>query len=455
MPLTVEQVNSLAPDAAAAKNGRGLAAERKWPEFGRQGEALWGLCQGSGAKPYQVRIDLGGPAYKCSCPSMKFPCKHSLGLLYLYAENPALFATEKPCDFLSEWLADREKRTEQKAKRKAEETGEIVVDAETLAKRQEAQAKRSLAREEKVEAGVGELSVFLGDLVREGLAALASKPFSFWDAAAARLVDAQAPGLARQVAELGSDCHAGGDWHARFLHRLGRLWLACQGWRRLDQLPREIQADLRAFIGFNVPQEEILAAAGQAGAWSVLARQTTTEDNLRLCRTWLWSDDARPAVIFQYAYANQNFESLPPLGRTLQAEVGFYPSAAPTRALLKSIHAETPLRPPPGMPGIDAMLADFADRLAANPWTDRRPYLLDQVMPAGEDGRWVVQDAGGRTPALALPMRLRSQQAWRILASGGGRPLSLLGEWDGEQFEPLALIDAAGCLHSIIEEALP
>ena len=28
-------------------------------------------------------IDSTGPAYKCSCPSRKFPCKHALGLLFL------------------------------------------------------------------------------------------------------------------------------------------------------------------------------------------------------------------------------------------------------------------------------------------------------------------------------------------------------------------------------------
>lgn len=452
MPLTVEQVNGLAPDGAAAKTGRGLASVRQWPSFGRQGEALWGLCQGSGAKPYQVRIDLANSAYKCSCPSMKFPCKHSLGLMYLYAENPALFAEEKPCDFLAEWLADREKRAEQKAKKQAEVAGEIAVAPEILAKRQGSQVKRTLAREEKVAAGIAELSVFLQDLVREGLAALSSKPFSFWDGVAARLIDAQAPGLARQLSELGSDCHAGTDWQTRFLHRLGRLQLACQGWSRLEQLPEKLQADLRAFIGFTVVQEEVLTGTGISGTWSVLARQVTQEDKLRLCRTWLWSASGQPAIIFQYAHANQAFEMSPGIRRTIQAELVFYPSATPIRALLKTLQSELSFQVPSGLPGIDAMLADYAQQLAGNPWLDRRPYLLDQIMPVYQDGLWLLQDAGSQSPALALPLRIRGNQGWRILASGGGRPLSLFGEWDGEQFEPLSLIDAAGSLHRVVEE---
>nr|WP_279163542.1 SWIM zinc finger family protein [Rhodococcus erythropolis] len=32
-------------------------------------------------------VDLRGPAYKCSCPSRKFPCKHALGLLVEWSEG--------------------------------------------------------------------------------------------------------------------------------------------------------------------------------------------------------------------------------------------------------------------------------------------------------------------------------------------------------------------------------
>jgi len=58
---------------------------------------IWGECQGSGAKPYQVQIALAEPAFKCSCPSRKFPCKHGLGLLLIYATSPiSVIASERP-----------------------------------------------------------------------------------------------------------------------------------------------------------------------------------------------------------------------------------------------------------------------------------------------------------------------------------------------------------------------
>ncbi|MBD0269487.1 MAG: SWIM zinc finger family protein, partial [Cyanobacteria bacterium Co-bin8] len=83
---TPEQVLALAPDAASAKNGRGLAIGHKWFTLGTHQSAVWGECQGSGKNPYRTQIDLSEPAFRCSCPSRKFPCKHGLALFLLLAE---------------------------------------------------------------------------------------------------------------------------------------------------------------------------------------------------------------------------------------------------------------------------------------------------------------------------------------------------------------------------------
>ena len=72
MNYSAEQIIALATDAASAKAGRSLAAASKWQHVGQDERALWGECQGSGAKPYQTVIDLSEPAFKCSCPSRKF-----------------------------------------------------------------------------------------------------------------------------------------------------------------------------------------------------------------------------------------------------------------------------------------------------------------------------------------------------------------------------------------------
>src|SRR5262245_40528954 len=196
MNWTTEQILALAPDAASAKAGQGLASARKWLSLGADDKAAWGLCQGSGKDPYQAQIDLTEPAFRCSCPSRKFPCKHALGLFLLLAGQPDIFKEKQPPAWVLEWISSRAKRSQQRAEKQAkDDTSEKTVDAA-------AQAKRAASREAKVVAGLQELELWLRDLVRGGLAPIQSQPPQFWERMAARLVDAQAPGIARLIREM-------------------------------------------------------------------------------------------------------------------------------------------------------------------------------------------------------------------------------------------------------------
>ena len=68
---------------------------------------LWGECRGSAAAPYRTVIDLAGPAYRCSCPSRKFPCKHVLALLLLWADGSVKDDAGELPDWAAGWLTGR------------------------------------------------------------------------------------------------------------------------------------------------------------------------------------------------------------------------------------------------------------------------------------------------------------------------------------------------------------
>ena len=105
MQISAESVLALAPDAASAKAANGLTKPGQWPLLGANEAAVWGECQGSSR--YQTQVDLSGPSFRCSCPSRKFPCKHGLALLLLWAKNPAQFQASAPPAWVTEWLAER------------------------------------------------------------------------------------------------------------------------------------------------------------------------------------------------------------------------------------------------------------------------------------------------------------------------------------------------------------
>src|SRR5262245_14071065 len=149
---SIQRVEQLATDSAAFKAAQGTAKPGKWQNLGRDERLVWGECQGSGSTPYQVRVDLIDVTYKCSCPSRKLPCKHTLGLLLMVAGGTKIDTVAAP-DFVAEWSANRAKRAEAKQAREAKET--------TAAPDPEARAKRIEKRETRVAAGLDQLETWL------------------------------------------------------------------------------------------------------------------------------------------------------------------------------------------------------------------------------------------------------------------------------------------------------
>src|SRR6478752_7814783 len=110
---TQKAVEDAAPDASSLTAARKLATQGPWSQTGSTDALLWGKCQGSGKTPYQVSIDLTGPAYRCSCPSRKFPCKHALALLLLWTSGTGSVAeATQVAGFAQEWAAERSARAE-------------------------------------------------------------------------------------------------------------------------------------------------------------------------------------------------------------------------------------------------------------------------------------------------------------------------------------------------------
>ncbi|MEM9726500.1 MAG: SWIM zinc finger family protein, partial [Pseudomonadota bacterium] len=110
--LTLDAIGALAPDAASLKAAASQMKPAKWPlraqSASQEAEALvWGECQGSGANPYRVVFDAADLGYKCTCPSRKFPCKHVLALMSLFAEDATTFAPAEPPEWVREWLGRR------------------------------------------------------------------------------------------------------------------------------------------------------------------------------------------------------------------------------------------------------------------------------------------------------------------------------------------------------------
>lgn len=433
MNYSAEQIIALAPDAASAKAGRSLATASKWQNVGQDERALWGECQGSGAKPYQTVIDLSEPAFKCSCPSRKFPCKHALGLFLLVANQPGKTQTTPP-DWAAEWLTKRGQQAQRKneaAQKAAEEPDEA-----TLARRAAQKAKRSLDREAKVVAGLKELELWLRDLLRHGLAAAQTRPIDYWEQMAARLIDAQAPGAARRVRDLAPTRRSGDDWAELLLVQLSSLFLLLKAYDRIETLSPPTQADVRTAIGWTTKEDELPAENLVRDEWLVLGQRTTGEEGLRVRRTWLWGQNtAKGALVLQFAAAGQHlaFDLLP--GTRVDAELIFYPGNYPLRAVVKTrFNTTRSSQAMPGYPASDQLLTAYAGVLALNPWIETIPAPLQTVVPVRRGGNWFARDNSDRL----LPMKCGSTTPWQLIALSGGSPITIFGEWNGRSLLPIS-----------------
>ncbi|CCK27992.1 zinc finger SWIM domain-containing protein [Streptomyces davaonensis JCM 4913] len=430
---SAEQVLALAPDAASRKAGSKLGAAGPWSEAGSSDEGtVWGLCKGSGSKPYQTVVDLAdgdGPAYKCSCPSRKFPCKHALGLLLLWAGGDGAVPSGSPPDWAEEWTAGRKKRAEEK--RAEGGSGSPAGSADP-----EAARRRAERRAEKVTAGATELEQRLADLLRGGLAGAEQAGYGLWEETAARMVDAQASGLAARVRELGAIPSSGPGWPVRLLEECALLHLLDQGWLHREQLPEALAATVRSRLGLPTSPE----GPPLRDRWLVLAQYDTADTRLTTRRIWLHgTDSTRTALLLSYGAAGRAPELALPVGLSLDAELTSYPGAGQARATLgERFAAPVPTSTrPPGVTTTEAA-AHYGEALRNDPWLDSVPVTLERVIPTPDADSWQLADADTDT-ALPLTPTARSRPGlWKLVALSGGAPVKVFGECGHRGFTPLA-----------------
>lgn len=413
---TVARVLALAPDAGSVRAAKGLANPRTWSDLGSTESLLWGKCQGSARAPYQVTVDLTEPAFRCTCPSRKTPCKHGLALLLLWAAADGSVADMRTAEpFAAEWA---------QARRKPARGGEADPQA---------RARRIAERESLMSAGIDDVELWLHDLVRQGLAAARHQPASFWETAAARLVDAQLPGLADRVRALGGEILARADWAPHLLGELGRCYLAVCAWRRRADLDEATLGDLRTVLGWARRRDEI--GDRVADRWHVVGRSQEQDERLLSQRTWLSGESTgETVVLLDFAAAGQALQVSHVLGSVVDGEVARYPGGPPRRALLAGDgHAVTEGAGLPQATDVRTALGRAATWLAGNPWLRRVPLALAGMTVVPGDPALLV-DGDGAALLLAPGADL-----WQLLALSGGHPVGVFGEWIDQRLHPLTL----------------
>jgi SWIM zinc finger len=419
---THQQVRKLAADASSLSVARRLAVPGPWSDTGATETLLWGKCQGSGKAPYQVSVDLTGPAFRCSCPSRKFPCKHALALMLMWVDGRGTIPdAADPASYAGEWAAQRV------AKAAAASTTPRKNAPDPAAR-----AKRLEERLALMDGGMADFALWLCDLMRGGTAAARHQPYTWWDDTAARLVDAQLPGLAEQVRTLASEVRSRDDWADHLLTVIGRWWTATHAWAARESLSTDEMGDLRAYIGWPFPGHEIVAGDAQPDRWLVLGAHRSDDGRLQQQRTWLWGETTHETLqVLDFAAAGQALPVAQVVGSVLEATVARYPGTTSRRA--RFVDEPVPVASRAQLPAggnAEGALRRAAQAWALNPWATRVPVVVTDVRMSVTH----LVDLAGRS----LPL-LPEIEPWAALAASGGAPVTVFAEVEERGARPLTM----------------
>lgn len=415
---------ALAPDAASRAAARTVAVPAMWTGTGCANGLVWGQCGGPGRSPYGTVVEPDAPASVCSCPSRKYPCKHALALLLLWSAG-AVPTVDAPVDYAVAWQQARAK-------------GAAATAARPRERDEEAAARRAALRRERVTAGLAELELWLCDQVRSGLSAVSG---TYWHAepVAARMVDAQAPGVAATLRRLSAVPASGEGWPQRLLAGYARLHVLVYAHEQLDTLPADLAATVRNYVGYSVSRERVLAEPAVRDHWLVVGVRDIADAAIPARRTYLrGKQTGRWAVVVAFDPQGEfsgNPDAAFEAGTTLNADLHYYPGRPPLRVAVGIRHSATAAGPSPRpVRHLSEMFDEWAAALALDPWLPEWPAVLRGVPVPAEPG-WRFADESG----VSVPLLIGGIDPWILAAVAGGTPAIIAGEWSADAFRPLTV----------------
>jgi hypothetical protein len=410
-------VDSAAPNADAAKNGRALVVKNKFLTLQQAADEtlLFGQCQGSGKEPYHCSADFAVPAtpvYRCNCPSRQFPCKHSLGLMYAFVQGKKFAVADVPED-----LAAKRTKAEARVEKKKEDADKPkVVNKAALAKKIQAQQD-----------GIDLLEKLTQDLVRLGIGNTSSKTAGQIAEQAKQLGNAYLPGAQAALLnytmlfadETGDFDRSSARREAVFseaLDQLGRLHtLVRQGRaylsKRLEdpELKPETESSIAAWLGHawqlselkicGLVQNDVELVQLAFNSYDDVARKEYVDTGvwLNLCSGRIQlTQNYRPYKAVKYIKSDDSFFQVAQV-----TELCLYPGGVNPRVRWDGM-VPRPLQPADlakirsfGGGDFAAVIKDVKSHLKG-PLADKQPiYALNYARIGQIDGTFVVEDAKG------------------------------------------------------------
>ncbi|ERH15463.1 hypothetical protein HMPREF1549_03272, partial [Actinomyces johnsonii F0510] len=294
-------------------------------------------------------------------------------------------------------------------------------------------------RERRITDGLADLDRWLTDQLREGLANGSAQRPKQLTSFASRMVDAQAPGVARRLTALSRLSDSSPDWPERLVDEFGLFHLLIRSWTRRDQLPDDLMATVRSHLGLTMRTEDVLAAPGVGDTWVVVAGRDSVEGRLTERRLWLYGTTTRRwGLVLLFAPVSSGFSTALVPGTRLDAVAHFYPGRGQVRVALSDEQPPQPVTGwEPDAVGTAAAREIWKRAVAADPWVEATPVLVSGRFRLLDGDRLAIGDADG-----ALPLITPDDARWGLPLLADGDETVVAGELSPEGLRALSVLTA-------------
>lgn len=436
MILNLEDISKLAPDDATNNRAKSLMHSSKWRGVGRNDFVIWGESIASVSEPYLVSVILDRAVFSCTCQDKLNPCKHILGLMYLYISKED-FDINNPPKWVSDWieknkLLDSNSVKSESSKSKNSETKN--------ADEKKVHEKRALMLR-----GMEELELWLLDLTNQGLSNFRINDPKWWEQSAAKFKDAKLSRISNRIREIGEIVHSKTDWILEVTNRIGELWLLLKAFYKIDSFEKDFQEEILNNLGRIIKKSELIETGkSQFDKWLVLSiKEEDALDNLLERRVWILGLHSKKLLLvhdFSFV-ANLDFEENYKVSEIFEAKVYYYPAAYIQRVMLTEKNTLEP-----GLnintdaySTFDQMLKEYSNALVLNPWLRFFPVVISECrIFMDEKEHFYLIDQQNEMITLN---KNSSRSLWVLLSISGGKTITVTGEWDSSNLEILSYLD--------------
>ena len=322
--FTPQQIDTLAPDAPSIKAGQKIFTKTAWM-VERSERAIWTQIQGSGKNPYYTQIDNINTAFKCSCPSRKFPCKHGLALGYYLASTKfeTITLKDEP-EWVKEWIDKRSSKEADKtpAKPKSQESIEKTVNRKW----------------ENAIKDIEYLEMWLEDTINQGLLDFPDKDYYHFSKIKKSFVDKKLSGINRFFSMLETIDYEEETWKEEVLTILSSLHLLVKCIKNHNNLEKKFKQELSFLLGWSVPQKELLAsktATQVDDVWFIVGVQKWEEEKMTARKVHLYGITSnKTAYILEFSFGG-SFTTFYTIGSPIEAKLLFFEGVLEQRAIVK------------------------------------------------------------------------------------------------------------------------